>query len=175
MFVMVAGRAQGKSVTALRWLLEQPGHRMLIVANVDRKHHLSHQALRMVLDTIPAKEFVDRYIRPNIVIAERLERIQLIGRGREIGIDDAEEVLRIMFGGRVEFATFNATLVPAFHDATQYMRANEPYPPTLRIVDEREHMRKSDAAIKAITQLETVEGIELPTISEGGGPVDYDG
>lgn len=112
MFVMVAGRAQGKSVTALRWLLEQPGHRMLIVANADRKHHLLRTASQMIPNSIPAEEFLKRYVSPNIVIADRIERIQYIARGREIGIDDAEEVLKIMLGGRVEFAAFNATLVP---------------------------------------------------------------
>lgn len=112
---MVAGRGQGKSVTAIRWLLERSdGSRVLLVANADRKHHLSRLALRMLPGSQATKEFIDRYVRPHIIIADTYNHTIMrdFANGREIGIDDAEEVLRILFRGRVELATFNATLIP---------------------------------------------------------------
>ena len=125
MFVMVAGRRQGKTMTAIRWLLERPGPgRVLIVANEDRKRHLLHEVLKF----LPAaahhnnapQEFVKQRIAPNIITADRYDWFMrgTPSRGCEIGIDDAEEVLNAMFRGRVEFAAFNATLIPVVGSST---------------------------------------------------------
>lgn len=112
MFVMVAGRQQGKSFTALRWLLERSdGSRVLLVANQDRRRHLLREVVKLLPPSLP-KEFFSRYVAPHIIVADGIYFMRDFAHGREIGIDDAEEVLRILFRGRVELATFNATLIP---------------------------------------------------------------
>lgn len=111
---MVAGRQQGKSVTAVRWLMEQPSERVLLTSTEDRKHHLARIASRL----LPAREMshgdfvhAKHFIIDRILVADTYN-LAMRGIAAEIGIDDAEEVLRILFGRPVGFAAFNATLVP---------------------------------------------------------------
>lgn len=106
-------------MTALRWLLEQPGHRILIVANTDRKHYLLHAATRLLPGGHDPANFIKRHIEPQIVVVHELDRVhRAFGRANEVGIDDAEEVLSILFNARVEFVTLNATLIPVVSSST---------------------------------------------------------
>lgn len=112
---MVAGRGQGKSFTAIRWLLEQPQDRVLITSDLSRRKHLLHVAERLVTRRMRDKHTFNRYVADRILpVATLTERFHLSVRSfaSEVGIDDAEEVLRILFQARVELATFNATLIP---------------------------------------------------------------
>jgi len=118
LFVMVAGRQQGKSVTAVRWLLEQPSERVLLTSTMGRQEHLVRIAGRL----LPVREmshqaFVDfkDYIAKRILAVGVMRGYDfdlLRGIAAEVGIDDAEEVLQTLLQRRVGFAAFNATLVP---------------------------------------------------------------
>lgn len=115
MFVMVAGRQLGKSVTAARWLLEQPGERALLTSTEDRKHHLIRVATRLLpVREMSHRDFADlkHLIMDRVFAASAMSGYVMRGIAVEIGIDDAEEVLRILFQRPVGFAAFNATLVP---------------------------------------------------------------
>lgn len=112
MFVMVAGRGQGKSVTAVRWLLEQPGDRMLLTSSGHRRQHLM-RVVQTAMSGTGSRSLYEHIATRIAVVGERERYLH----AREIGIDDAEEVLRLLFGAEISFMTVNGTLVPTFHDA----------------------------------------------------------
>jgi hypothetical protein len=110
MFVMVAGRQQGKSLTILNWLMEQPNRRGILTSDNKRRQYLLHMLERLYpnLTYIPGRGYWSQRI---LVVDERPFGAGL-RRFAELGIDDAETVLERMFNARVEFVTLNATLIP---------------------------------------------------------------
>lgn len=113
MFVMVAGRRQGKSTTAVRWLLEDPRARALLTSSDDRRAHLIRVAQNITRGHFDDSTF-NRYVAERIFVAAPIRGFDLGIKyvATEVGIDDAEEVLRVLLGAAVGFVAFNATLIP---------------------------------------------------------------
>lgn len=106
MFVMVAGRQQGKTVAVCRWLLEQPMNRAIVVADEGRRKHL----LRILRDMAPVDVY-NKYWSERVVVVEYATRGLLRGLALQVAIDDLEYVLVKLFNAEVDFATINATLI----------------------------------------------------------------
>lgn len=106
MFVYVAGRQQGKTLATVRWLLEKPQHRAILVSNAKRKDHI----MRTLQQLGPIRD--RSYWSFRIIVVQQLDAFRDIdprGIAQELAIDDLDEVLKAVFGSRVDFATVNAT------------------------------------------------------------------
>lgn len=109
MIVVTGGRRSGKTSAVIRWLLERPGQRGVIV--VDRSR------ARFFMDAIreAAPHLDPEHFRGMIVTAEKF--YGPVSRGThwpftEVAIDDAEDVLRVMLGSIVGFMAMTATWIP---------------------------------------------------------------
>ena len=109
MIVVTGGRRSGKTTTVIRWFLEAPGQRAILVVDESRRKHI----LRSLRESAP-------HIDPNqfgkyIITAETYYG-QLGHRGHwpwtQIAIDDAEDVLYKLLGANVEFMAMTATWIP---------------------------------------------------------------
>ncbi len=103
MIVFVAGRQQGKTIAVVRWLLEDPQRRALLVATQDRKNEI----MRMLYQLAYMRD--RRYWEQRIIVGspDFLEGYAPV----EVGIDDLDTLLEQIFRLRVEFVTINATLI----------------------------------------------------------------
>lgn len=109
MFVMVAGRRFGKTWATVRWLLEQPNARIIVTSDENRRQRI----VGLLQDMAPVG--ATRGFWDSRVISAQTGMIGLRGlRAQEIGIDDCEDVLHILFGREVGFATMNASLIPLY-------------------------------------------------------------
>lgn len=108
MIVYVAGRGQGKTNALVRWFLEQPHERGVIVANKAMRNHFLHMLYRLTgFSRVTFRRYED-----NIVTASQLfGRANLRYRFREVGIDDAEQVIKELMGINIDFMAMNATLL----------------------------------------------------------------
>lgn len=106
---MVAGRRLGKTNATARWLLEDPNGRVVVCPNMEHRRHFLHEVERI------AGRDMARYCDQRVVPASDVERYHKVLRSigaREVAFDDAERVLQQLLGLPVEFAAFNATLIP---------------------------------------------------------------
>lgn len=110
--VLTGGRASGKTSAMIRWVMENPQERGILCLDRRRAEHIVSMMHRAYPD------FQWEW-KNNVITVEYMERrfSRGVGRGeygpfREIGIDDAEEVLSRLFGSRVEMAAMNATWIP---------------------------------------------------------------
>lgn len=112
MIVLTGGRQSGKTSALIRWLMESPD-RGILCLDQQRAEHLVRTLQR-------AYPYIRRNWRENIVTVEgmlhfirgRGSRLSLSGPFREMGIDDAEEVLSKLFGTQVGIAAMTATWIP---------------------------------------------------------------
>lgn len=113
MFVMVAGRGQGKTHAIVNWLMEQPGERAVIVNN-SREAEYMERLLRQAYDAHRVSQDRWRAFTHDVILLPIDARHwqSLRGRFREIAIDDAERVLQTLFEVPIAFVTMNATLMP---------------------------------------------------------------
>lgn len=110
MYIVTGGRRSGKTATTIRWLLEDPQNRVVIVINSDRRQEF----IRLLKDLIPNHDW-----RPHVITATDAP-IQGNMRGHDRGmgryhhycIDDLDIFLEMLFRSKVEFATANATWIP---------------------------------------------------------------
>lgn len=113
MIVLTGGRQSGKTSAVIRWLMEAPGHRGVLVLNEDRKIHLIRTLQRAYPDLIGRVHWRDYVITVDDVQGGFFRgRDHRHGPFVELGIDDAEEVLSRLFGSRVEMAAMTATWIP---------------------------------------------------------------
>ncbi len=111
MIVIVGGRQSGKSEAVLRWLMEHPGQRGVVVLDIDRKRHLLHR----LHDHMPSFPWAQHIITVGDAMNARGyggHFGQAPGPWPEMAIDDAEDVMSRLFGARVEFAAMNGTYIP---------------------------------------------------------------
>lgn len=110
MFVLAAGRQQGKTQAIVDWYLEHPNRRVIFVANARRKEELVDR-IGQTCHYVLRKGDVYRQV---VVLGPRHSLLPINldrGQGLECAIDDVEEVLSNFIGSRLEFMTTNATLV----------------------------------------------------------------
>jgi len=108
MIVYVAGRQQGKTNAVVRWFLEQPGERGVIVANREMRNHFLHRLYQ--ISGFTRSQF--RRYEDNIIPVDKLySRSELRLRFREVAIDDAENVIKTLLGAPIEFMALNGTLL----------------------------------------------------------------
>lgn len=111
MIVYVAGRQQGKTTAIVRWLLEDPQHRCILVGDQERKKHI----MRFLYRFAPIRD--KKFWEDRIFLAAPIHFQQRGYLAREIGIDDLEYVLGILFRSEVQFVTTTATpLGPGLRD-----------------------------------------------------------
>lgn len=108
MIVYVAGRMQGKTNALVRWFLEQPQGRGVVVANKSMRNHFLHTLYRISgFSRVTFRRYED-----NVIVASELfGRANLRHRFREIGMDDAEQVIQTLMGINIDFMAMNATLL----------------------------------------------------------------
>jgi hypothetical protein len=111
--VLTGGRASGKTSALIRWVMENPSERGILCLDEQRARHIIHMFERVY------PNFTWEW-KHNVVTVQymlystrgRGNHLSLQGPFREIGIDDAEEVLSRLFGSRVGMAVMNATWIP---------------------------------------------------------------
>jgi len=109
MIVVTGGRRSGKTSAVIRWLLEDPQYRAVAVLNHERRQHL-RAMLREVVPHINPTNF--RILTVQELYGFMVAPNQQRGDIHEIAIDDAEEVLKQLFGARVGFMAMTATWIP---------------------------------------------------------------
>jgi hypothetical protein len=111
-----AGRGLGKTNAVVNWLMEDPQARVILVSQLQRKHHL----LRLIgqrTNYTSSKAFWDA----KIIVANNDLDYLLRGRrfhAREVAVDDFQEVFRSLVGIPIGLVTCNATVIkePTFDD-----------------------------------------------------------
>lgn len=111
MFVLVAGRRQGKTHAIVSWYLERPYYRYILTGDTHRKRHLVDMIGKRTRYTLDFDQ-----VRRNVLTVEDigggfgLRQHALRGIG-PLAIDDAEYVLERLLNCPVEFLSINATLI----------------------------------------------------------------
>lgn len=102
MIVYVTGRQMGKTEAVIRWFLENPMARVIIVVNQHRKMELlSRLKEKLSLDSVEV--FQDR-----IIVPREAGPMPWIGSA-QVAIDNAEEVFQRLLGKEIDFITVNGT------------------------------------------------------------------
>jgi len=114
--VVTGGRQSGKTNAVIRWLLEQPGERAVIVGSFERADYIIKQ-LRQFDFRFPWKEHIIIANGDYIFNSQRG-----LSRFHHLAIDDAEYVLSRAFGADIDFMTVNATWIP-LAPSTETVRA----------------------------------------------------
>lgn len=109
MLVYVSGRAGGKTNALVRWFLEHPQHRAVIVADKRRRNHFLHTLYKLSgYSRVTFRRFEDNVID----VSQVFGRFSVRGTGvQEIGIDDAELIISNLIGTKIDFMAMNATLL----------------------------------------------------------------
>lgn len=107
MIILAGGRQSGKTTSCIKWMLEQPGQRHLLVANEERRRDV----VRQLQQCLPQFQDWQAYVSVPRNLSEMSRGRNLVW-GSELGIDDLELVLQVIFTPRVELATVNATEIP---------------------------------------------------------------
>jgi len=107
--VVVAGRQEGRSTAAVRWLL-QDENRILITRDQNTKQHLLQLVLKWSSE--PARDSIPYYAR-RIVTLQDTRRGALRGLSiSEIGVDDAELIFAMLLDvSKVAFVTIEGKAV----------------------------------------------------------------
>jgi hypothetical protein len=106
MIVLTGGRRSGKTAAIIRWLLEDPQRRAVVVTDARMRDHILYR----LQDTLPSYDW-----RHQVITANDYARYQRGGGHSpytELAFDDLEKILEIMFGAHAEMATVNATWIP---------------------------------------------------------------
>lgn len=137
MFVIVAGRGQGKTSALAEWFFENPGYRGIIVANESIRRNtvreLARKAVELNMQRIDAK-----WLTTYVVAASNGFSTKAWLRGhqvREWAIDDTDQVLQVLFGVPIEYVTMTATLVPRPANAQVFTESHTWKEPTKDYVD----------------------------------------
>ena len=111
MFVVVAGRGQGKTQAIVNWWLEDPQKRIVLVSDSHRREHLADRIGEACNYSMRKRDVWESIFVVSHDLVEYLRGSFRFGSRTQVAIDNAEEILATVFHAPVELLTFNATLI----------------------------------------------------------------